>query len=489
MITPDRAVQALRDANPIVDERALPQEIWSDDHLLNAIVERIGTMQTRERRVDFEEGHRHRQPRWLVPAIAGALVVIGAVVIAIVLSGGGGGDVVTTTTTPPTTTTVPTTTTTPPQTTTTAGAVPADPLDRLDAFFSALAGGEVSAATNLTTTADAELLAATGWVEGSGECSLEDGGDSNEQLYTCLVPIGSATAARVGEATLRVDVLYMPSTSTFTNLSFSGDRFLRELQLHALLYDRDAYAAACVADDFNVDPFSSGRTAACGAYLASIDAAAAQLRDPVEELSPGVARVNDVTDDGGGTVLQVGRNQFDRFVAPFALTIGDGASVLVQRATAGSVLLDLSALASEGAPHLELIAPILYADPQRALSPDTVSAPVPVFVFGGFAGWLDSIGPVEVVDEGVVTTATGDVPYLDLVWAEEAALMAVVDRAGGVMRVSAGEATRVYVVEHPNELPLLWWVTDAGGSPAAAGPVVEALLENADFYSLPFLNR
>ena len=88
-MTQDQAFEAVRQANPLPNDSAGPYGFLSMTALLDRIDERNTDMQTQERPTIGPSRPRDERPRWLIPALAGALaVVIGIGLGALLLIGG-----------------------------------------------------------------------------------------------------------------------------------------------------------------------------------------------------------------------------------------------------------------------------------------------------------------------------------------------------------------------------------------------------------------
>ena len=88
-MTQDQAFEAVRQANPLPTDSSGADGFLSMTALLDRIDERNMDMQTQERSRTGSPRPRDERPRWLVPALAGALVVIiGIALGALLLTGG-----------------------------------------------------------------------------------------------------------------------------------------------------------------------------------------------------------------------------------------------------------------------------------------------------------------------------------------------------------------------------------------------------------------
>ncbi len=151
MITGDEALEALRLANPAVDERQLPEHTLTPSVLLEDTARRMD-MKTQETGLTkLEPGHPRRRSRLLVAAaaFAGVLLVLG--VVALVAGGGAEpanppATTAATTTAAPTTTVAPTTTAAPTTTSAPTTTVPslseAEAREIVDSAFAAFNAGD-----------------------------------------------------------------------------------------------------------------------------------------------------------------------------------------------------------------------------------------------------------------------------------------------------------------------------------------------------------
>jgi len=153
-VTQDQSFEAVRQANPLPNDSTGPDGFLSMTALLDRIDERSTIVQTQERPKIEAQGPRDQRPGWLMPALAGAVVIILAIVLSTQLLGGNeGGDV---TNPGPTPTTAPTPTTLP-------EAAVLSPLEVTDLYNQAVDAGDwVALRALFADTAEFEVNSETG---------------------------------------------------------------------------------------------------------------------------------------------------------------------------------------------------------------------------------------------------------------------------------------------------------------------------------------
>jgi hypothetical protein len=87
-VTQDQAFEAVRQANPLPNDSASPDGFLSMTALLDRIDERSTDMQTQDRPRTGPPRTRDQRPRWLIPALAGALAVVIAIGLGALLLAG-----------------------------------------------------------------------------------------------------------------------------------------------------------------------------------------------------------------------------------------------------------------------------------------------------------------------------------------------------------------------------------------------------------------
>ncbi|NNJ47256.1 MAG: hypothetical protein HKP18_05435 [Acidimicrobiia bacterium] len=281
---------------------------------------------------------------------------------------------------------------------------------------------------------------------------------------------------RIGDTTLTMIFEYRETDESFLGWQFPATQFSFEYLYYGQVYDGEAFAAACPDPDFLA---GLGRTPECGAYLASINADAAMVHPAVEPLDAGVTRINDVT-AADGVVLQDGENRFDRTTRLFSLFADASASVGVDASSVGSTVLS-----AVDETMLEVVSPLLYAAPGVPLGESAVTAPVPLPGLGGFEPWLTTAGFATIADQGEVQLGSVTAQFYDIEWTQSGAVMRLTGRAQGDKVVEAGTSERIYVIDHPDGLPLIVFVAPGPGGQDQANATVESVLDGIALRTSP----